>query len=358
MRTLPHRISALLLLLAACRPDAGAEAGPADSLAVLNAPAEVVARWEGGSITAEQVESRIGAELRELEIRYQLALHERRARVVEQLVDAALLEEEASARGLANVDDLLDREVEDKVPEPTEQQIAALYPAVAEQLGGVALDLARPVLRDRLVRQAREARYRKFIEELREEARLELRLPYPELPRIHVEIAPHDPVLGPNDAPVTVIQFAEYTCTWCVESGDALRRIREAWPKRVRVVFKDFPLTGNPRALPAALAAQCAREQDHFWEMHDRLLSQQHALSDTDLVEHAVALQLDRDRFEDCLFSSRPVDGIYEDLAQGREAGVRGTPTWFVNGILVPGVQPWPVFVDIVERELERTASR
>jgi len=321
-------------------------------------PTEVVARWKDGDVTMADVEERIGGELRELEIRYLLAQHERRLRTIDQLVDAALLETEATRRGLDSIDALLELEVERRTPEPTEQQIRALYPAISEQVGGVSLDLARPLVRERLVRHAREQRYREFIGELRTAAGLEIELDWPDLPRIDVPVAAHDPARGPADAPVTVVQFAEYTCTWCVESGDALRRVHETWPDEVRVVFKDFPLAGNPRALPASIAAQCAAEQGRFWEMHERLLEDQTAFATEDLVEHAVALSLDRDRFEDCLLSSRPLDGIYEDLALGRSVGVRGTPTWFVNGIVVPGVQPWAAFAAIVEREIERTASR
>lgn len=356
MRTLFPTLA--LLALSACNPtdNVGLREDPIRLVAAE--PNEVVARWKDGDVTMAQVEERIGAELRELEIRYLLAQHERRLRTIEQLVDAALLEAEARRRGLPSIDDLLDVEVEQRTPEPTEQQIRALYPAISEQAGSVSLDLARPLVRDRLVRHAREQRYREFISELRDAAELEFELAYPDLPRIDIPIAKHDPVWGPENAAVTVVQFAEYTCTWCVESGDALRRVQETWPDKVRVVFKDFPLAGNPRALPAAIAAQCASEQGRFWQMHERLLDNQHALAESELVEHAGKLDLDLDRFEDCLLSSRPLDGIYEDLALGRSAGVRGAPTWFVNGVVVPGVQPWAAFAAIVEREIERTASR
>lgn len=347
-----------ILALTACQPADEAEIRRIHVQAGAPEPTEVVARWKGGDVTMAEVEERIGAELRELEIRYLLAQHERRLRTIDQLVDAALLESEATRRGLDSIDALLDVEVEQRTPEPTEQQIRALYPAISDQVGGVSLDLARPLVRDRLVRHAREQRYREFIEELRIAAGLEVDLDYPDLPRIDIPIASHDPVWGPTDAAVTVVQFAEYTCTWCVESGDALRRVHETWPEEVRVVFKDFPLAGNPNALPAAVAGQCALEQGRFWEMHERLLENPGSMGEADLVAHAAALKLDRDRFEDCLLSSRPLDGIYEDLALGRSTGVRGAPTWFVNGIVVPGVQPWAAFAAIVEREIERTASR
>lgn len=339
-----------------CRPVDDAEPGSAPTV-----PSEepyVLARWRGGEVDRDDVRDRVGGDLRELEIRYLLARHDLVARTVEHLVDESILEREARARGFGDVDALLAREVDGRLTEPTDEAIAALYPARAAQLAGAPLEYAAPILREELRRRERERAYRTYLAELRTRAGLEQALPWPDLPRVDIPIADHDPTDGPADAPVTVVEFADHACTWCVAAGDTLMRLREAWPAEVRVVWKDFPLAGDPRALPAAIAAQCADEQGRFWHMHAKLLSAQHALEDDDLLRHAADLGLDPEAFEDCLVSSRPVEGIYADLEVARAASVRAAPTFFVNGIVVPGVQPWGSFSGIVERELERTASR
>jgi protein-disulfide isomerase len=129
------------------------------------------------------------------------------------------------------------------------------------------------------------------------------------------------------------------------------------FPGKVRIVAKDFPLAFHEGALPAAEAARCAGEQGRFWEYHDMLYLAQPAFSRSDLVGYAARLGLARDPFAACLESGRQREPVKADVAEGRAAGVRGTPTFFVNGRRLVGAQPLDAFREAVEDALAEAAA-
>lgn len=142
------------------------------------------------------------------------------------------------------------------------------------------------------------------------------------------------------DAWVTVIEFADFECRYCGDAQSTIRAVGEARPN-VRWVFKHFPLTSiHSRALPAALAAECANAQGKFWEMHDTLFANQSRLGEGSLVSYAEALGLDMAAWDSCRTASDATSRISEDFDLGLSVGVAGTPTFFVNGSVLPGAYP------------------
>lgn len=127
---------------------------------------------------------------------------------------------------------------------------------------------------------------------------------------------------------------------------------------KVRLVFKDFPLASHEGALPAAEAARCAGEHGGFWEYHDLLFVAQPDFSSVDLVRYAGRLGLPTEPFAACLESARYRDAVRADLAEGRAAGVRGTPTFFVNGRRLVGAQPIQTFRAAVQDALAQAAGK
>jgi protein-disulfide isomerase len=151
--------------------------------------------------------------------------------------------------------------------------------------------------------------------------------------------ADDDPSLGPDCTPVTVIEFSDFRCPSCAAAQDTLREIREKYDEQIRIVFRDFPLSGEgtPSFL-AAEAAECADEQGKFWEMHDIMFARQHRISGTDGLEDlAREIGLDTELFEACLASGKYTDEVKKDRADGEAYGVMGTPTFFVNGRMIVG---------------------
>lgn len=350
--------------LTACQPtpDRTAQTGSADPLlsdighraAAVPEPQVqgVVAQWSGGQITASDLEKRVGNDLRNRRIRFLLEQYEAQSRALDVLVMEALIDEEVARRGLEDAEALIQAEVDAKVAEPTPAEIAEFWPVVERQFRGATLDEARPVVVAQLVRRARGRRYSEFVEELRERSGLRIDLPYPVLPRADVPISAHDPTRGPSDAAVTIVQFAEYQCFYCNQVKPAIDRLLTEYEGQVRLVWKDYPLSNHGRALPAAVAAHCAGDQGKYWEMSELLLANQHAVSDADVAGYAMDLGLLGDPFQTCMSSGRYEPLVQEDVRAGRALDVRSTPTFFINGVVVSGAQPYDRFRSLVDREL------
>jgi protein-disulfide isomerase len=119
------------------------------------------------------------------------------------------------------------------------------------------------------------------------------------------------------------------------------------------MVFRDFPLGNHARALPAAQAALCAKEQDKFWEFHDKIFENQRSLEDADLKRYATEIGLDADIFNTCFDSDKFKNEIMQDMREGQQAGVTGTPAFFINGRFLSGAQPFDAFKTIIDEELK-----
>src|SRR6266567_4567178 len=143
---------------------------------------------------------------------------------------------------------------------------------------------------------------------------------------------------GPATAAVTLVQYGDYECPYTRQSTTIVRAIQQQLGDQLRFVFRNFPLTEiHPHALHAALAAEAAAAQDKFWQMHDSIFHHQHTLEDADLEQFAEAVGLDMQQFARDM-AERPYSGrIEEDLQSGIRSGVRGTPTFFINGVLYRG---------------------
>ena len=121
----------------------------------------------------------------------------------------------------------------------------------------------------------------------------------------------------------------------------------------MRIVFRDFPLSFHKNAHKAAQAAQCAREQDKFWEYHDVLFANARALKPAQLKKYAVDLELNAEQFNGCLDAEKYRKDVDRDMKEGGSYGVTGTPAFFVNGRFLSGAQPFEKFASIIDEELE-----
>ena len=160
---------------------------------------------------------------------------------------------------------------------------------------------------------------------------------------------------GGPDAAVTIVEFSDFECPFCVRVQPALERVLEQYAGRLRLVYRHFPLTAiHPYAWKAAEASLCAGEQDRFWEYHDLLFAEQHAMSVPDLKEKARRLSLSGAEFDACLDSGRHYEAVRTDIRAATAAGVSGTPAFFVNGRFLSGAVPLEHFVELIDDELAR----
>ncbi len=166
-----------------------------------------------------------------------------------------------------------------------------------------------------------------------------------------------DVILGQADAPVTLIEFGDYECPFCKKMFDESEpQIRKEYIEtgKVRMVYRDFPLSFHPSAMPAAEASECAKEQGKFWLYHDALFNRQAQLATLNYVTLATELGLNAAEFKTCVETHKYKSEIEKDYQDGVAAGVDGTPATFVNGKLVSGAQPYAVFKAEIEAALKK----
>jgi protein-disulfide isomerase len=167
--------------------------------------------------------------------------------------------------------------------------------------------------------------------------------------RLTVPVRADDHILGPENAPITLIEYGDFECPYCGQAHQVLQDLLEESGPQVRFVFRHFPLIQiHPNAEVAALAAEAAGEQGRFWEMHDALYENQAALEDEDLLQYAQDVGLDLAEFDESLGSPRHLTRIRQDFMSGVRSGVNGTPTFFINGKRHDGSYEYPVLLKAI----------
>jgi protein-disulfide isomerase len=162
------------------------------------------------------------------------------------------------------------------------------------------------------------------------------------------------PVRGPANAPVTVVVFSDFQCPFCKKVEGSIDALEQAYPGKVKVVWKHFPLGFHANARLAAAAAQVAHRNGKFWSMHDQLLAHQEALDPPSLEGYARAVGLEPAGFKVALGRAEAGAAIDADVALGTSVGVTGTPTLFINGRRVVGAYPLETLRTIVDQELRK----
>lgn len=162
-----------------------------------------------------------------------------------------------------------------------------------------------------------------------------------------------DPYLGAEDAPVVIVEFSDFFCSYCKRHFDQVfAPLLENYGEYIRYVYRDFARL-TPESGPAAEAAQCAFEQGNFWEFRADFFSNQESLGREFYLETAAKHELDIEAFTACLDERRYLDEVEIDGLDGQLAGVRGTPGFFINGQILSGAQPYSIFERMTQRELD-----
>jgi protein-disulfide isomerase len=155
----------------------------------------------------------------------------------------------------------------------------------------------------------------------------------PETASLTLLVGQRDHTQGPEEVPVTLVEYGDYECPHCGQAYPIIKNIQKHLGDKLRFVFRNFPITQvHPHAQHAAEAAETAGAQNKFWEMHDRLYEHQQELSDSHLKQHASALGMGVARFEDEMLNHIHADRVREDFMSGIRSGVNGTPTFYING--------------------------
>lgn len=165
----------------------------------------------------------------------------------------------------------------------------------------------------------------------------------------------HTPTIGPDNAPITMVEFSEFQCPFCKRAQENLEKLRQQYKGRLRFAFKHLPLDFHPQAMPAAKAAQAAHRQGKFWAYSDILWENQNRLGEKLFVQAAKDLDLDLAQFNEDRASDAIEAEVNADLADAGALGARGTPFFIINGKALSGALPYEEFTAAVEDALRQT---
>lgn len=322
-----------------------------DVTADRDAPPDPVAEVDGQPIAWADLADLVAADLQRVETERQQILE----KGLTALVQERLLEAEAARRGVS-VEELAKTEIAEKTAAVTDADVDTWYAENQARVRQPKEQVAGQI-RSYLSRQREQTARESLLRSLRERFDVVSHLdPH----RVEIESG-ESPTKGPENAPVTVVEFSDFQCPYCARINPALAEVRERFGDKVRVEFRQFPLRQiHPQAQKAAEAALCAGDQDKFWQMHDALFESQQQLAQLDYKAKAAELGLDTARFSSCLDSEAKAEAVQADLEAGRKAGVSGTPALYVNGrpIQLQNGRPFAdQIADVIDDELRRAGD-
>jgi protein-disulfide isomerase len=346
-----HRmwIAALILPLFLALGVAAAAQSDATPAAVVN----------GETITEGEVNKAAAAELAKLDtMRFSSEAALKKARLgilhkaLNAIIEDRLLKAEAAKRGV-KLEELIHVEIESNVGTPSNESLIEFYEANKAQIP-IPREQALPQLREYIMNQERSMYRNMLIRPLRRTYGVKVLL---EPLREEVATAGF-PTRGPSNAPITIVEFADFECPHCAAMFPELKKVEKNYADKVRVVYRQFPLTHiHPNAQKAAEASLCANAQQRFWDFHESLFQNPRELSVVALKQRAVDLKLDTAAFNQCLDSGAQAKAVAQDFEDGDKAGVGGTPTLFINGRHYSGTS-YEEVRDIIEDELQRIAKK
>lgn len=157
------------------------------------------------------------------------------------------------------------------------------------------------------------------------------------------------PAKGPENAPITIVEFSDFQCPFCKRVLPSVDQVLKDYQGKVKLAFRQNPLPFHPNATPAAKAALAAHKQGKFWEMHDKLFAGQNELNDANFKKWAKELKLDAKKFEKDMKDPAIQKAIEDDANFARANGAGGTPSFFINGVLLVGAQPYERFKEVID---------
>jgi protein-disulfide isomerase len=305
------------------------EQNPAASPDKANVPSRVLAKINGEPLTAGDIEDTLRAFI----FKVQTDIYNLRKQQLDAKINDLLLEREAQARKITPAA-LLEAEITAKEKTVTEETARKFFEEHKQEIGGEFAQQKNRVMAYLQEQETRGAEIA-FAERLRNAAAVRLFLRAPEQPIYQIG-TDDQPSKGAQSAAVTIVEFTDYQCPGCAATASVLERLLSEYDGKVRLVIRDFPLEQHGDAFKAAEAAECAREQGKYWEYISLLMRNQSALGLEQLKAYAGQLSLDRKRFDEALDTGKFADNVQRDLRDGIKYGVAGTPSIFVNGVLVP----------------------
>lgn len=304
----------------------------------------VLATINGEPITRAQVEASVSAQLKSVDLEYARKRHETVEMALGQLMAERLLDTAAAEDGTTREQMLAGL----ATGQVSDADIDAFYEANKSRINGTK-DQLKEQIRQYLGQQRMQTAYSELVASLQERYKAETLLePF----RIPVEAI--GPALGPADAPVTLVEFSDFECPYCVRIYPTLQQVVKKYGDKVRLVYRQFPLDIHDNAFKASEASLCADEQGKFWEIHNAMFDNMQMVKSGSFGELANTLGLDMKAFNICMASGKYASRVEQDMEDGSIVGVTGTPATFVNGRLVSGAISMERLTAMIDEELAR----
>lgn len=305
----------------------------------------VLAEIDGHQVSRAEFERRSAARLLQARQSY----YEAERKALDEFIGEYLLERQAQKENLT-VPQLLERHVSEAIPKDPPDEVLRVY------YEGVDTNEPYEAVKSKIIDHLRQRRTAKakaaYLQSLREDSKIAILLT---APRVEAPLK-DTPRRGPRDAPVLLVEYADYECPYCQQIQPALDKLAAEYRNKVAFAYKDVPLPNHLRAQKAAEAAHCAGLQGKYWEYHDVLLASKQ-LDVPDLQKHARGLKLDPAAFDKCLESGEQAEVVKAHLTEAQALGLQGTPSFLINGRLFSGALTYERLRELVEEELAAEAK-
>jgi protein-disulfide isomerase len=315
-------------------------------------PADAAARVGDRTITVGELDERWKTEDPGAKATAEQALYDGRKAALDAIIADTLVAQAAKAKGVTP-EAFVQAEIGKRTKPVSDTDVRNFFVQNSERMQGRTFEQMSPAIEQYLEDQQQTTAKQDLIAELKKGGPAIRVVMDP--PRTAVTVNPDDPSEGKADAPVTLVEYSDFQCPFCLRVMPTLKQIRAKYGDKVRVVWKDFPLTQiHPQAFVAAQAGNCAREQGKFWELHDKMFGNQSALQAEALKRYAAEAGIDSTKFNQCLDTSKYEARVQDAIRAGGRLGIQSTPTVYVNGRMINGAQPIEVFQAVIDEELAR----
>lgn len=332
-----------------------------------NKNSEVYAVVNGITVTRSEVEQAAAADLEKLEqsrVQFEAGLERDKQKSLEnnldKIVENKLIDAEIARLNISDEDvkkagqvgvskrQLVVLQIENKAQAPTVQEIEDFYQANRDKYGKPKEQVEEQI-RQFLLQKKRDELTNAYFNNLKDTYQVAYYLE-----PMRKNVAANGPTLGPQNAPVTIVEFSDFQCPFCSKLASTMKDIEKNYQGKIKIVFRQYPLLSiHQNAQKAAEASLCANEQGKFWEFHDQVFSNQKKLEVPDLKETAGHLGLETTSFNSCLDSGLQAVKVQEDLKDGTKLGVNSTPTLFINGRLFVGAS-YDGMAKMIDDEIRR----
>jgi len=315
-------------------------------------PGDAAARVGDRTITVAELDERWKSEEPGAKAQAEQAVYDGRKAALDAIIADMLVAQAAKAKGVTP-EAFVQAEIGKRTKPVSDTDVRNFYVQNSERMQGRTFEQMSPAIEQYLEDQQQTTAKQDLIAELKKGGPA-IRVVM-DAPRTTVAVNPDDPSEGKADAAVTLVEYSDFQCPFCLRVMPTLKQLRAKYGDKLRIVWKDFPLTQiHPQAFVAAQAGNCAREQGKFWELHDKMFGNQSALQPEALKRYAAEAGVDAAKFNQCLDTSKYESRVQDAIRAGGRLGIQSTPTVYVNGRMINGAQPIEVFQAVIDEELAR----